>query len=84
MAERRGTDKPRALCSGPGKLAQALAIGPAYNGLSLLAPPFELRAAPPGIAVATGVRIGISKAVDHPWRFGMKGSKFLSRPFSSQ
>ena len=84
MAERRSQTNPRALCSGPGKLAQALAIGPAYNGQSLLAPPFELRAAPLGVDVSTGVRIGITKAVEQPWRFGMKGSKFLSRPFSSQ
>lgn len=79
MAERRGTDKPRALCSGPGKLAQALAVGPAQNGLSLLAPPFHLEAAPHAWAVAAGPRIGITKAIDLPWRFGLKGSPFLSR-----
>lgn len=81
MAERRGQATPRALCSGPGKLAQALAIGPAYNGQSLLELPFDLRAAPPGIDVATGVRIGITKAAEQPWRFGMKGSAYLSRKF---
>ena len=81
MAERRGQTNPRTLCSGPGKLAQALAIGPACNGQSLLAPPFDLRAAPSGVDVATGVRIGITKAVEQPWRFGLAGSRFLSRRF---
>jgi len=79
MAERRGTEKLRALCSGPGKLAQALGIGPAHNGLSLIGPPFELCAAPPGLDVATGVRIGITKAAEQPWRFGLAGSPYLSR-----
>lgn len=81
MAERRGQTNPRALCSGPGKLAQALGVGPANNGLSLFAPPFELAAAAPGVDVAIGPRIGITKAVDLPWRFGLKGSAFLSRKF---
>jgi len=79
MADRRGTGKSPALCSGPGKLAQALGIGPAHNGLSLLAPPFELTTAPTRIDVATGVRIGITKAAEQPWRFGMAGSAYLSR-----
>jgi DNA-3-methyladenine glycosylase len=79
MAERRGADKPRALCSGPGKLAQALGVGPAHNGLSLLASPFELQVAPPGIDVATGLRVGITKAAEQPWRFGLAGSPYLSR-----
>lgn len=81
MRERRGQAKLTTLCSGPGKLAQALAVGPAHNGLSLDAPPFELRAAAPGVDVATGVRIGITKAAEHPWRFGLKGSGYLSKRF---
>lgn len=81
MRERRGQAKLTALCSGPGKLAQALAVGPAHNGLSLLAPPFELHAVPRGIELATGVRIGITKAAEHPWRFGLKGSGYLSKRF---
>lgn len=81
MAERRGTDKPRALCSGPGKLAQALAVGPAHNGLSLLAPPFDLRAPTGGAEVAVGTRIGITKAAELPWRFGLAASPYLSRRF---
>ncbi|MES2261360.1 MAG: DNA-3-methyladenine glycosylase [Pseudomonadota bacterium] len=80
MRERRGLDDVRLLCSGPGRLCQALAVTRAHNGLSLTAPPFELvaRGAEPDIAI--GPRIGISKAVDLPWRFGERGSRFLSRP----
>ena len=81
MRRRRGLDEPRDLCSGPGKLAQALGITRAHNGLALDRPPFELRARPDTPEIAIGTRIGISKAVDHPWRYGLKGSKFLSKPF---
>lgn len=83
MRARRGVDEVRQLCSGPGKLAQALAVTRAHNGLSLDAPPFELEAAPAGAAieVVAGPRIGISKAQDTVWRFGLKGSRFLSKPF---
>jgi DNA-3-methyladenine glycosylase len=83
MRRRRGVTDERALCSGPGKLAQALAVTHRYNGLPLDRPPFELRARQEIPEIAVGVRIGISKAVEHPWRFGLKGSKFLSRPFKS-
>lgn len=83
MRRRRGLDEPRDLCSGPGKLAQALGITRAHNGLALDRPPFELRARPDAPEIAIGTRIGISKAVDHPWRYGLKGSKFLSKPFPS-
>lgn len=81
MAERRGQTSARALCSGPGKLAQALAVGPACNGLSLFDPPFELGRASKGIDVAIGPRIGITKAADEPWRFGLARSSYLSRKF---
>jgi DNA-3-methyladenine glycosylase len=82
MVRRRGADAPRALCSGPGKLCQALAIGPAQNGMAVGrgALGFALPAAQ-DFAVASGPRIGISKAADVPWRFGKAGSPFLSRPF---
>lgn len=53
----------------------------AQNGTSLGQPPFELAAAPKGIEVVSGPRIGISKAVDVPWRFGLKGSRYVSKPF---
>ena len=81
MAERRGTPEPLKLCSGPGKLADALAITGAHDGMSLLAPPFALV---PGLAAAallSGPRIGISRAAEVPWRFGLAGSPFLSRRF---
>jgi DNA-3-methyladenine glycosylase len=81
MRRRRGLSEARALCSGPGKLAQALGVTRKHNGLPLDRAPFELRARTATPAIAVGVRIGISKAVEHPWRYGMKGSKFLSKPF---
>jgi DNA-3-methyladenine glycosylase len=80
MSERRGTNDPRALCSGPGKLCQALAITRAHDGMALDRPPFQLEPGP-ARPVITGPRIGISKAVDVAWRFGDAGSRFLSRPF---
>ncbi len=83
MRARRGVEDMRQLCSGPGKICEALGITRAHNGLALDKPPFELRArdhAMP-IEVAVGPRIGITKAVEHPWRYGLKGSRFLSRPF---
>ena len=81
MRERRGVTDPAALCSGPGKLCQALGITREHDGLPLDAPPFELRARPAPVPVAVGPRIGITKAVDAPWRYGLAGSPFLSKPF---
>jgi DNA-3-methyladenine glycosylase len=79
MRERRGADDLRALASGPGKLTQALGITREHDGLPLDRPPFELleRAARPEIASAP--RIGITKAVEEPWRYVLAGSRFLSR-----
>lgn len=79
MRRRRGLEDARLLCSGPGRLAQALGIDIAMDGLPLACAPFELLLREQEIAVATGPRIGISRAVEHPWRFGLAGSKFLSR-----
>ncbi len=81
MAARRGLAVPALLCSGPGRLCQALGIDRSLDGRALDAPPFALEPAPAGVAVVTGARIGISKAVDVPWRFGLAGSAFFSRPF---
>ena len=81
MRERRGLEAERALCSGPGKLCQALAIGSEHDGLPLDAPPFELLPRGETPSVATGPRIGITKAAELPWRYGLEGSPFLSRPF---
>jgi DNA-3-methyladenine glycosylase len=81
MVERRGTRDHWLLCSGPGKLCQALGVTRDLNGHSLAAPPFDLAPAPAGIEVVSGPRIGISKAVDVPWRFGLAGSRWVSKPF---
>ena len=81
MVARRGTAEARLLCSGPGRLAQALGITGALDGAALDAPPFALVPANEAMAVIAGPRIGISKAVDQPWRFGRAGSRYLSRPF---
>jgi DNA-3-methyladenine glycosylase len=79
MRERRGLDDPRALCSGPGKLCQALGITREHDGLALDRPPFELRERAGEPEIVQGPRIGISKAVDLPWRYGEAGSRYLSR-----
>ena len=81
MRRRRHLDDERALCSGPGKLTEALGITIAHNGLPLDAPPIALHARTKKPDIVTGVRIGITKAVELPWRYGLKGSKFLSKPF---
>jgi DNA-3-methyladenine glycosylase len=81
MRRRRKLQDERSLCSGPGKLTQALGITHAHNGLPLDAPPIALFSRAEKPEVVAGVRIGITKAVDLPWRYGLKGSKFLSKPF---
>ena len=83
MAERRGRTRPRELCSGPGKLTEALGIGLELNGVAFTDDPFEVRARRgrwQAVKVQTGPRIGISRAVDYPWRFCAAASPFLSRP----
>ena len=81
MRARRDASDTRMLCSGPGKLCQALGVTHAHNGLPLAAAPFSLSAPTEAAAIVAGPRIGISKAMDLPWRFGLAGSRFLSRPF---
>lgn len=81
MRDRRGLTDPRALCSGPGKLCQALAIDKALDHAPLDRPPFVLEPHPPARDLAIGPRIGITKGADTPWRFGLRGSPFLSRRF---
>lgn len=81
MRARRDADDEWLLCSGPGKLCQALGVTRAHNGLPLSLPPFALLPAPGEMPIVAGPRIGISKAVDVPWRFGLAGSRFVSRPF---
>ena len=81
MRRRRGLTDQRLLCSGPGRLCQALGVTASHNGLALDAPPFELLARQEDVEVVAGPRIGITKAAELPWRYGEKGSRFLSRPF---
>ena len=83
MQARRGLSDPRAFASGPGKLCAALGIDLAHNGRRLDRPPFELALPSASPALVVGPRIGITKAVDLPWRFGLAGSPFLSRRFPS-
>jgi len=81
MRRRRGVKEERQLCSGPGKLCEALGITRAQNGLALFAKPFQLFARTAPVKIVKGVRIGITKAEEKPWRYGLKDSKFLSKPF---
>ena len=81
MRVRRGVEPARNLCSGPGKLCQALGIDHSHNGLSLDAPPFQLEAPPTPATLSVGPRIGLTRAVDLPWRFGLARSPYLSQPF---
>jgi len=81
MRRRRGLDDERTLCSGPGKLTGALAITNRHNGLPLDTPPIALHARDTAPEIAAGLRIGITKAVELPWRYGLRGSRFLSKAF---
>lgn len=83
MKLRRGTDKPKLLCSGPGRLCQALAITGEMDGAPLNAAPFFLQLPKEATAVTSGRRIGISRATEYPWRFGLKGSVFVSKKFEN-
>jgi DNA-3-methyladenine glycosylase len=81
MRRRRGLSAERLLCSGPGRLCEALGITGKHNGLPLDAAPFALFAREGDVEIVTGPRIGLTKAVDKPWRYGEKSSRFLSKPF---
>jgi DNA-3-methyladenine glycosylase len=86
MRRRRERVESRELCSGPGKLTEALGIGLECNGARLAAPPFELADQPPEwrqVRVETGPRIGITRATELPWRFCAAGSAYLSRPLAA-
>jgi DNA-3-methyladenine glycosylase len=83
MRRRRGVTDERLLCSGPGRLCQALGITDAQYGLALDAPPFAIFARTQDVDVAVGPRIGLTKAVDQPWRYGLRGSRFLSKPLKA-
>jgi DNA-3-methyladenine glycosylase len=81
MRRRRGLNDEALLCAGPGRLCQALAITGAHDGMALDREPFTLIARAAPVEVMTGPRIGITKAIDLPWRYGWAGSPYLSRPF---
>lgn len=81
MKDRRGDLSELKLCSGPGRLCAALGIDGAWDGHNLSSPPFSIMARQASVTVIAGSRVGISKAADVPWRFGLAGSAFLSRPF---
>jgi DNA-3-methyladenine glycosylase len=81
MRRRRGVTDERLLCSGPGRLGEALGISDAQYGLSLYKRPFEIFTPADAVEIAVGPRIGLTKAIDHPWRYGLKGSRFVSKPF---
>jgi DNA-3-methyladenine glycosylase len=83
MRRRRGVGDERLLCSGPGRVCEALRITHAQNGMALDEPPFALFARTDDVEVIVGPRIGITKAVERPWRYGLKGSRFLSKPFKA-
>ena len=83
MRERRGGLADRLLCAGPGRLCQALGIDGSHDGLPLDAPPFQLESATADVVVVEGPRIGITRAREVPWRFGLAGSRYLSRGFAT-
>jgi DNA-3-methyladenine glycosylase len=80
MRARRRLDDARLLCSGPGRLCEALGITRAHDGLPLDEPPFELRERTATPEMVAGARVGITRAADVPWRYGLAGSPYLSRP----
>ena len=81
MRRRRGLHDERSLCTGPGKLCEAMGVSIKHNTLPLDAPPIAIHARTRKPEIVSGIRIGITKAAELPWRYGLKGSKFLSKPF---
>jgi DNA-3-methyladenine glycosylase len=79
MRERRRLEDERILCAGPGRLCEALGITRDHDSLPLDRPPFELLAREEEPEITVGPRIGITKAVEQPWRYALTGSRFLSR-----
>jgi DNA-3-methyladenine glycosylase len=81
MRERRGIEEEKLWCAGPGRLAQALGVTHDMNGMPLHKTPFDLRTPKNKPELIAGPRIGISKAIELPWRFGLSNSRYLSKPF---
>lgn len=81
MIRRRGAHRPELLCSGPGRLCEALGITKTLDGASLMHAPLSLRAAPKRSRIVIGTRIGLSKGREAERRYGLKDSPFLSKKF---
>ena len=79
---RRGIEDVRRLCAGPGRLCEALGVTGMHDGLALDGPPFRLEARAAAVEVVVGTQIGLTRGADTPWRFGLAGSRFLSRRFA--
>jgi DNA-3-methyladenine glycosylase len=80
MRGRRRVEDDRLLCAGPGRLCSALAVTRDHDGRPLDAPPFDLLARERPVTVASGPRVGITRAAEAPWRYALAGSRYLSRP----
>lgn len=83
MRDRRKVEAVTQLCAGPGKLCQALGIGAEHDGMALDRPPFRLHGRAGAVEIATGPRVGISRGTETAWRFGLRGSRFVSRRFTA-
>jgi DNA-3-methyladenine glycosylase len=81
MRRRRGVKDERLLCAGPGRVCEALGITGAHDGLPLDAPPFAIFPRNSAAEIVAGPRVGITRAMELPWRYGLKGSRYVSRPF---
>jgi DNA-3-methyladenine glycosylase len=79
MKRRRGLENERLLCAGPGRLCQALGVTGAHDGLRLDRPPFRIEPRAEEPELVRGPRVGITRAVELPWRYGLAGSRYLSR-----
>jgi DNA-3-methyladenine glycosylase len=82
MRERRGLESRLVYCAGPGRLCQALGVTSTHDGLPLDEPPFELLARTCEVDVVAGRRIGITRAIEQPWRYALAGSRYVSRPLA--
>src|SRR4051812_14481631 len=82
MRARRRLDDVRKLCAGSGRLCEALAISKGHDGLPLDEPPFSFEERSRKVELTVGPRLGITRGVETPWRFGLAGSPYLSRPFT--
>ena len=79
MRERRALEDPRLLCAGPGRLCQALGVTRDHDGLPLDRPPFQVHARAREVEIVAGLRVGITRAAERPWRYALAGSRFVSR-----